>query len=134
MGVTTYEDVLAANIRAARARARLEQAQVVDRMRSLGFATWHRQTLGKIERGDRRLLAGELVALAWALQTNLFALLKPAEEDQVVEFPSGGAIGVASIGRSIGGLGDEAVTWPEGDDKPVFTVLDQFMRPVTPPG
>ena len=36
-------------------------------MRALGFTNWHRQTMGKVERGDRRLLAVEVMALARVL-------------------------------------------------------------------
>ena len=45
------------NIRATRARKKLDQADVSERMRKLGYTSWHRQTLGKVDRGERKLAA-----------------------------------------------------------------------------
>ena len=50
-----------------RARINAEQADVVVRMQELGHNTWHRATLGKIERGERKVSAGEVISLAEAL-------------------------------------------------------------------
>jgi len=44
--------------------ARLRQREVADRMNRLGFADWHTQTVGNIERGQRRVLVSELPGLA----------------------------------------------------------------------
>ncbi|HWG60272.1 MAG TPA: helix-turn-helix transcriptional regulator [Streptosporangiaceae bacterium] len=123
MAPRTYEDVLARNVAALRTRARLNQAVVAARMRELGYTAWLRQTVANVENGKRRLTGGEIHALAWVLETNLLALLKPTEDDGVIEFPSGLPIGVVSVGRSIGGFNDRAVVWPEGGDKPVIHVL-----------
>jgi transcriptional regulator with XRE-family HTH domain len=60
---------IAANIRAERARARLSQQDVADAMRQRGFAYWRQQTTGATERGERRVTADELVALADVLGT-----------------------------------------------------------------
>src|SRR5690242_7590961 len=81
-----YGDVLAANIRAARRRPRpvLTQAAVAKRMRQLGF-TWHFQTVGNIERGERPLGAAELVALSFVLGTTAEVLLLPPSDIQLVE-------------------------------------------------
>lgn len=76
-----YDEVLARNIRAARSRAGLNQELVAARMRALGFGEWCQSTVGRAERGKRRVMAGEAVWLAWALQTNLAALLKPTGDD-----------------------------------------------------
>jgi transcriptional regulator with XRE-family HTH domain len=57
------------NVRAYRARRRLDQADVVREMRALGYTNWHRQTMSKVERGERRLLAEEIVGLAKVLAT-----------------------------------------------------------------
>ena len=68
-------DELAANIRAARARKRLQQSDVVAGMRALGFSEWHRQTVSRVERGERRVLAEEICALATVLETSVAALM-----------------------------------------------------------
>ena len=57
------------NVRAYRARRRLDQADVVMAMRALGYTNWHRQTMSKVERGERRLLAEEIIGLARVLAT-----------------------------------------------------------------
>jgi transcriptional regulator with XRE-family HTH domain len=62
--MTNYAEMIRSNIRAERARKRLDQADITAGMRTLGFANWHRGILGKIERGERRLLAEELLGLA----------------------------------------------------------------------
>jgi hypothetical protein len=53
----------------------LDQAVVSERMRALGYPSWHRQTLGKVERGERRLAASELLGLALALEVPIPVLL-----------------------------------------------------------
>src|SRR5437016_5771650 len=47
MAPASYSDVILENIRAVRARRQLDQADVSERMRALGYTSWHRQTLGK---------------------------------------------------------------------------------------
>ena len=46
----TYADLLAKNLRAARASADLSQADVAERMRALGFRSWLSQTMSASER------------------------------------------------------------------------------------
>lgn len=89
MAASEYADLIARNIRAERARRHLEQRDVVERMRALGFSNWHRQTLGKVERGERRLFADELFALSLALEVDLQTLLLPTGEDRRLKLPSG---------------------------------------------
>jgi transcriptional regulator with XRE-family HTH domain len=60
-------EAIAANIRAERARAGLSQKQVADGMRERGHATWHPQTVGAVERGERQVWAAEVYALAGVL-------------------------------------------------------------------
>jgi transcriptional regulator with XRE-family HTH domain len=64
---TAIRLAIAANIRAERARASLSQQDVADAMRQRGFAYWRQQTTGATERGERRVTADELVALAAVL-------------------------------------------------------------------
>lgn len=89
MAPTTYADVLVRNVKAARARLGLDQADAVARMRALGFATWHRQTMGKVERAERRLTAEEVLGLAACLETTVQQLMSPRITDAPVELPSG---------------------------------------------
>jgi transcriptional regulator with XRE-family HTH domain len=83
----TYADVLKNNARAARSRAGLDQEDVAERMRELGFSAWLRQTVTRIERGRRRLTAEEVFGLALALGTTPVALLSPTPDDDAVELP-----------------------------------------------
>jgi transcriptional regulator with XRE-family HTH domain len=74
-----------ANIRAARARLKLTQAQIARRMRALGYG-WYQQTAGLVERNQRPLLADELAALALALETTVDQLALPPPGVAVVLF------------------------------------------------
>src|SRR5436190_22083311 len=82
MADARYADVIVRNIRAVRARKGLDQGNVVARMHALGFTNWHRQTLGKIERGERRLFTEEMLGLAYALETSIEALMAPATDER----------------------------------------------------
>jgi transcriptional regulator with XRE-family HTH domain len=110
----TYADVLTRNIRTARAAKRLGQANVVARMRALGFTAWHRQTVGKIERGERRVLADELLGLALTLETSIGALMAPSHDDKQIALPSGVSVLEATVRYSIRYRNDGSVRW-EGD-------------------
>ena len=118
MAPTTYAAVLAKNIRAARSRADISQDTLAARMRALGYKEWLYQTVGKVERGNRRITAEEIRGLAWCLDTSVAALLKPTEDDKFTEFPSGAAIAVVSDRRSVDGANDGAVRW--SGTEPVF--------------
>lgn len=83
MAPASYGDAILDNIRATRARKKLDQADVSERMRMLGFTSWHRQTLGKVERGERRLAASEVIGLALALRTNISVLLAGPLDDVI---------------------------------------------------
>lgn len=115
MASPTYGDVLAQSIRAARSRKRLGQANVVARMRALGYDQWHRQTMGKVERGERRLMAEEILGLALALETSIGALLDPVREDQFVELPGRQLVDVMTVLRSVRHFNDGLVYW-QGDE------------------
>src|SRR5579875_751710 len=87
-----YADVLAKNVRAARARRGLEQEPLAVRMRALGFSAWRRQTVASVEKNTRRLTAEEVFGLAFALETSVISLLEPAREDGPVSLPSGAEV------------------------------------------
>jgi transcriptional regulator with XRE-family HTH domain len=116
MAPTSYSDVLLENLRAARARKQLDQADVSERMRALGYASWHRQTLGKVERDERRLTAAEVLGLALALETSMSVLLA-GPPGGTVELGDGQISGtnvtVLASGRS-----NNAVRWD--GNKPIF--------------
>ncbi len=141
MESATYGGVLAANVRAARARSGLGQESVAARMRALGHGEWRYQTVGVVEKGKRRLMAEEVVDLAAVFGVTIFELMKPAESDGLIEFASGDRRAAHSIFASLTGYNDRSVTWD--GDKPVVTVTEpdyqsiSFARkplPPTPPG
>lgn len=105
-----YGGLIAANVRAARARLGIKQAIVARRMRRFGF-DWYQQTVGAVERGDRRLSAEEVAALAFCLRTRLAMLLEPPPDVALVVFPSGEQVPAQRFT-----VDDESVTW-EGDDE-----------------
>lgn len=111
----SYGEVLALNVRAARSRKRLGQASVVARMRALGYDQWHRQTMGKVERGERRLMVEEILGLALALETSIGMLLDPTRDDQLVTLPAGQHMQVMTVLRSVRHFNDGMVYW-EGDE------------------
>jgi transcriptional regulator with XRE-family HTH domain len=123
MAPTSYTDVLARNIRAARSRADLTQEELAARMRALGFSGWLYQTVGSVERGKRRVTAEEIHGLAWALEVTMPELMSPTDGDREVELPGGQVLNVRSVQLLAGrGSNDMAVMWPsDGGDAPVFT-------------
>ena len=124
MAPTTYSDVLARNIRAARSRQGLSQADVVERMRALGFSAWHKPTLGNVERGQRRVQAEEILGLAACLATTVQRLMTPLWEDKWVEFPNGMGLrvgAVVSLVSSTNGSNDGEICWH--GNTPVRTIV-----------
>lgn len=119
MESATYGEVLAANFRAARARAGLGQELVAARMRALGYSEWRYQTVGAVERGKRRLTAEEIMPLCQVLGTNIPALITPAGEDGDVRFPSGDRVSARSVALLALAYNDRSVTWD--DAEPTFT-------------
>jgi transcriptional regulator with XRE-family HTH domain len=117
MAPASYSETLLENIRATRARKKLDQAVVSERMRKLGYESWHRQTLGKVERGERRLAAFELLGLAYALETNIPVLLSGPPDD-TVEL-GGGKIDGRDVTTLAQGRNNGAVRWDDNND-PVF--------------
>lgn len=85
---TTPGKILAVNIRAARVRLGLDQKDVAERMREIGWK-WVRQTVGETEGGRRRLTADEVLALAACLETTVQQIMSPRQTDPPVELPSG---------------------------------------------
>ena len=111
MAPTTYADVLARNIRAARNRADIGQASVATRMRNLGFPGWHPQTVSSSEKGKRRTTAEEILGLALALETTVQRLMTPLGEDKWVELPSGQSLNVEAVVHLVAGTNDGVLRW-----------------------
>ena len=113
-GVTvSYADVLAKNIRAARARRGIEQEPLAARMRALGFSAWRRQTVAGVEKNTRRLTAEEVLGLALALETSFIRLLEPDPDDGLIVLPSGDAMLYLTMHRSLS-LGRQRTHSPMG--------------------
>jgi transcriptional regulator with XRE-family HTH domain len=67
--VQADRELIAANIRAYRARRAMSQREVADAMRAAGHYKWRYQTMSVIERGERRVTADEILGLARVLDT-----------------------------------------------------------------
>jgi transcriptional regulator with XRE-family HTH domain len=88
--IPSFSDVIVRNIKSLRARRGLDQDDVVKAMREMGFANWHRQTMSKIELGQRRITLEELLGLVLAFDTSWGSLLFPAAgELRLVSLPNG---------------------------------------------
>jgi 8-oxo-dGTP diphosphatase len=125
MAPTVYADVLRRNIRSLRGRAGLNQGLVVERMRALGYTSWHRQTMGNVERGERRVTAEEIFGLAVALETTIAALMSPLPDDKVVEFPSAPEpVTVWSVQQLVHGMNVGLVAWRRGGAEPVYQLVE----------
>ena len=79
---------MADNIIACRARRRLSQRSLAERMTALGFE-WRQQTVASIESGGRRVFVGELLGLACALSTSFASLLEAPPDVPRSALPSG---------------------------------------------
>jgi transcriptional regulator with XRE-family HTH domain len=115
---TTPGEILAGNIAAARGRRRLQQSDLADRMRALGWR-WVRQTVGEIENNRRRVSSDELIGLSYALETEVGNLLLPAPgEMRLATLPAGHPVILPLQHEMPGGMGG-SVLW-EGN-KPRFS-------------
>jgi len=115
-----YGEVLARNVRGTRGRKGLGQNSLAARMRALGFSSWFTQTVGKAERGERRITAEEVLGLAYALETTVRALLQPADDYRsMVALPSGSQLAARSVMATVRGIADGAIYWLD-DDTPAF--------------
>ena len=92
-----YSEVLARNIRGARSRQGIGQKSLATRMRVLGYTAWFTQTVGKAERGERRITAEEILGLAACMGTTVQRLMTPLWEDRWVELPSGESLRVGAV-------------------------------------
>jgi transcriptional regulator with XRE-family HTH domain len=86
-------------------------------MRWLGYTYWTRQTLSKVERGNRRVLADEIPGLALALETSIGRLTAPVDEDGAVSLYGDGPPIPALLLRlsAVGKIPVGAIRW-DGDE------------------
>src|SRR5665811_473557 len=70
--------LLAANVRAARALRNMSQQDLAERMSVLG-QQWSRPTVSQVERAARAVSVDELFGLAHALETDILVLLSAPE-------------------------------------------------------
>jgi hypothetical protein len=119
-----YGTVLATNAKLRRTVAGIKQASCSKRMRALGF-DWHPQTVGAVERGERRLTAEEVLGLSLALVAPIAALLIPDTNIDFVTLPDGKVVPAEHFSRSIMDMRNlgEVVRWTD-DDEPEW-----FMNP-----
>ena len=129
----SYADLIARNLRAARAEADVSQGEVHKRMRDLGFTKWQPSTMSLAERGKRRLMAEEIFALAYVLDVTVTRLMSPTEDDHWVAFPSGKAIHAAHARQRVRSTGDDAIRWTD-DDRAVFMPDVQRWEPADDSG
>jgi transcriptional regulator with XRE-family HTH domain len=109
-----YRAAIAASVRATRAARGMTRREVTERMREMGWDAWHRQTLGNIERGQRRLTADEAFGLAWVMQVPIAALLTPPADfgGGRVATPAGQTVGTADVRNWTGRYA--AARWTDG--------------------
>jgi transcriptional regulator with XRE-family HTH domain len=102
-------DAVAENVRALRARSRLKQGDVAERMRRFGFGKWSRATVSEVERGNRGVLADELVALAVVFEASIDECLAPRArldaDDKLV----------LMVGNVMRGLVSHPAGWADGE-------------------
>jgi transcriptional regulator with XRE-family HTH domain len=122
---TPYAEVLAKNVRAARARKGFEQEPVAARMRALGFSAWRRQTVAGVEKNNRRLAVEEMLGLALALETSFTSLLESVRDDGSISLPSGAELPFMTVHELVWAGSGLTVTWD--GDVPAFPIQNPPM-------
>ncbi len=107
-----FRELLGFNLKIARLRAGLSQAQVATLMVVLGFSEWRRQTMGNAEKGIRRVTVEELTGLSLVLDVKPERLIWPESGEDMVSMPSGFTFPALRLV-----MNDGSVTWEDG--KPV---------------
>jgi hypothetical protein len=122
---TTYDQLIARNLRAARARADIDQRMLGARMQELGYTSWSGGKVSLAEQGKRYVYAAELLPLALSLECT-FAQLAGAEvTDGEIETRKGYVVASVTVRNLSYGIPDLAVTWNGG-------VYPSIIRPATP--
>lgn len=100
--MSSADQWLAANLKAARERSGLSQEAVAQRMREAGFR-FHYQTVGRIEAGSQLARVGEAKALAAIFGLSVDSLTEPPATRRE-------AWQLTGLTRQLPGLRDEAET------------------------
>jgi transcriptional regulator with XRE-family HTH domain len=116
--MVAYDEVLARNARAYRSRKGIGQERLAARMRALGYTAFLRQTISKVEKGERRLSAAEVLGLALALEIRMSQLLEPQAGDHQIELPNGEPLSERTVRLLVAEVNDHAIYWK--DDVPVM--------------
>lgn len=135
--MSSYDEAVAANVTAARARRKLSQKAVAARMSALGFG-WRQQIVAAAEGGRRKITVGEVFGLAFALETSVMSLIEPVREDGPIALPSGATLPPLTVHGLIWGGSQHTVTWD--GDAPSFPIEDPppgyataYDDPIPPP-
>jgi transcriptional regulator with XRE-family HTH domain len=107
----TFPQWFARNFRAARAAAGFHQGDVAGRMNDLGFKEWRRQTVARVERGERKVSAEEAYWLSYVLGTTVTRLMAPSEDEHWVAVPDGRTIHAQHARQRMRSTGDGAIQW-----------------------
>lgn len=108
--MSSYDGVVVANITAARARRKLSQKQLAERMEALGYG-WRQQIVAAVENEKRKLTVGEVFGLAIALETRLTGLLEPIPDEGPIELPSGDSLLFLTAHELLYGGTEYGVKW-----------------------
>lgn len=120
-----YSMLLARNIAVARARLRLRQSDLSERMRAQKVP-WYPQTVSEAEQGNRAIRASELLPLAIALETTVRVLISAPPDVATVTLPSGEVIGaqrITSMDRSTTWEGNQLKVAPSSRQEPLIESL-----------
>jgi transcriptional regulator with XRE-family HTH domain len=132
---TTYGDLFAANLRAARARAGIAQTTVADRMNRLGFEGWDGSKVSRAERGKTPVEVADLLGLAICLGCTLRDLVGEAAPDAQISFadPALEVTGV-HVRNSGYGWNDASVSWHDDEISiaPPASMSSAFARDRSP--
>jgi transcriptional regulator with XRE-family HTH domain len=123
----SYADLLARNLRAARAAARISQADVAERMNDLGFPEWRRQTVARVEKAERKISAEEVFWLSYVFDASVMRLMSPTGDDHWVSAPNGRVIHAQHAMQRMRSTGDAAVRWD--GNRAVFMVEQAGFGP-----
>ncbi|MFD0117670.1 helix-turn-helix domain-containing protein [Streptomyces sp. NPDC058320] len=119
--------VVAANVRRIRDEVRGWSTYELSRKLKLAHRPIAPSALAKLERGERRVDVGDLMALAYVLQVNPNALLLPPEAAGEVELTAAGAYPASDVWDWA--EGERPLDLPEGDDGTAHNLFQTDARP-----
>lgn len=117
---------MAQNLARLRAVRQLTVIGLADRLKALGHPILS-TAITKIEMGQRRVTADDLMALAVALEVNLSALALPPTTDGWAEITAAGAIRAEDAWKWADGV--QPLRLPDDDDGSVWNDFQLRARP-----